>query len=250
MPINPLGEATYKGLAAPLFGDAVVEQENTSNAIRTYVLTSANAGRFLLGMDYRADKASSLLADLATWDIDADGGFRAVSGTTVAFELNSSGLYDGTTQIIADGGVFVGGSRLQSVSVAANTTLYRLLSSNSGKLHILSTQAATSNFIYLPTSGNVSVGDSWEILSNTTAAGLWNISIEGANTSGSIFVHVGSTGLVITTGAIDSTGSSGLMWVRIVCFSTEPFYALTNMMIQSSLATTNAYGSLGSGTTA
>ena len=90
---NPIGEATYKALGEPLFGDATVEQENSSNYIRTYVHTSANAGGFLMGMDFRADKASSLLTDLAQWDIDVDGGFRVLSGTTVLYELNSSGLY-------------------------------------------------------------------------------------------------------------------------------------------------------------
>src|SRR3990167_10898011 len=130
MPINPIGEATYMAMGEPLFGDATVEQENSSNYIRTYVHTSLNAGGFLMGMDFRADKASSLLTDLALWDIDVDGGFRALSGTTVVMELNSSGLYAGATLLIGTGG----GVSAQTVSLA--TTANTLASSNSGKLHI------------------------------------------------------------------------------------------------------------------
>ena len=248
MPTDPIGAGTYMGLAEPLFGDAVVEQENSSNYVRTYVHTSANTGGFLMGMDFRADKASSLLTDLALWDIDVDGGFRVLSGTSVLFELNSSGLYQGSTQLIDVNGVFLGGQKQQTVTI--NTTASTLVSSNSGKIHVLSTQAATSNFIYLPTSGNARVGDTWEIISNTTAASLWNLSILGANTGGLIYIHTGSTGAVNTTGAIDSTGSSGLLWWKVVCLTTTPEFVVTNMMIQSSLATTNAYGSVGTGTTA
>jgi len=246
MPINPLGEATYMSMAAPLFGDAVVEQENSSNYVRTYVHTSANAGGFLMGMDYRADKASSLLTDLALWDIDVDGGFRVLSGTSVLFELNSSGLYSGSTQLIDVNGVFLGGQKQQTVTL--NTTASTLVSSNSGKLHVLSTQAATSNFIYLPIAANVRAGDWWEIVSNTTAVSLWNLSVNG--TSGEIFVHTGSTNVVVTTGAVDTTASTGAMWWKVVCISTVlPSYALSNMMTPSGLPTTGNYFAIGAGTT-
>src|SRR3972149_9852123 len=117
MPTDPIGAATYMGMAAPLHGDAVVEQETSSNSVRTYVHTSANTGGFLMGMDFRADKASSLLTDLALWDIDVDGGFRVLSGTTVLFELNSSGLYDGSTLIIDSEGLFAGGSRASVITI-------------------------------------------------------------------------------------------------------------------------------------
>jgi len=88
MPTDPIGAATYMAMGEPLFGDATVEQENSSNYVRTYVHTSLNTGGFLMGMDYRADKASSLLTDLALWDIDVDGGYRALSlGLTVESRL-------------------------------------------------------------------------------------------------------------------------------------------------------------------
>src|SRR3990167_4363232 len=124
MPTDPIGAATYKGLAEPLFGDAAVEQENSSNYVRTYVHTSANTGGFLMGMDYRADKAASLLTDLALWDIDVDGGFRVLSGTTVLMELDSSGLYvRGSKQIFNSSG--------QVPQIAIATTASTLVSSNS-----------------------------------------------------------------------------------------------------------------------
>src|SRR3990172_4060152 len=196
-----------------------------------------------------ADKASSLLTDLALWDIDVDGGFRVLSGTSVLFELNSSGLYQGSTQLIDLNGAFLGGSKQQTVTI--NTTASTLVSSNSGKMHILSTQAATSNFIYLPTSVNARAGDTWDIISETTAVGLWNLSILGANTGGTILVHVGSTNSIATTGAIDSTASTGVMWWKVVCISTAaPLYAVSNMMTPTGLPTTNGYYGIGAGTTA
>src|SRR3990172_11861728 len=236
MPTDPIGAATYMAMGEPLFGDATVEQENSSNYVRTYVHTSANTGGFLMGIDYRADKASSVLTDLALWDIDVDGGFRVLSGTSVLFELNSSGLYQGSTQLIDLNGVFLGGQKQQTVTI--NTTASTLVSSNSGKMHVLSTQAATSNFIYLPTSGVARVGDTWDIISETTAVSLWNLAILGLNTGGRIYVHTGSTNVIDTTIAVDSTVSTGAMWWKVVCLSTTPTYVVSNMLTPSGLPTT------------
>jgi hypothetical protein len=244
MPTDPIGQDTHKGLAAPLFGDATVEQRNSSNYVRTYVHTSDNTGGFLAFSDFRADRASSVLTNLLVADVDEDGGFRAVSGTTVLMELNSSGLYGGSALIVGPSGETV------PQVVTINTTASTLVSSNSGKLHLLSTQAATSNFIYLPTSGNARVGDTWEIFSNTTAVGLWNLSILGANTGGEIHVHNGSTNAIATTGAIDSTVTTGGMWWKVLCVSTTPIYFVTNMMTQAGPTTAGNYYTIGAGTTA
>ena len=138
---DPIGAATYMGMAEPLFGDAVVEQENSSNYVRTYVHTSANAGGFLMGMDYRADKASSLLTDLALWDIDVDGGFRALSGTSVLMELNSSGLYAGAVQVI--------GPAANSVVSPTTGADYQITSTQSGVIFNIG-QNATSQLLLVP----------------------------------------------------------------------------------------------------
>src|SRR3990167_7426228 len=142
MPTDPIGAATYMGLAEPLFGDAVVEQENSSNYVRTYVHTSANAGGFLMGMDFRADKASSLLTDLALWDIDVDGGFRSLSGTTVLMEMNSSGLYVRGSLLFG----VSGGKQIVSPTTGAS---YQVTSTQSGAVFSIG-QNATSQLLLLP----------------------------------------------------------------------------------------------------
>jgi hypothetical protein len=57
---DPIGEGSYKGLSVPLFGESRLEQQNSSNAILTFMHSTANAGRFLLGVNYMSDDASSL----------------------------------------------------------------------------------------------------------------------------------------------------------------------------------------------
>lgn len=219
---NPIGDASYKGLAVPMFGDSVIEQENSSNVILTLVHTSANAGGFIQGMDFRADRASSLLTDLALWDVDLDGGHRVLSGTTVLMEIDSSGLY-------VRGGKQMFNSSGQTPVITINTTASTLLSSNSGKLHVLSTQAATSNFIYLPTAGLARQGDYWDLVSETTAVSLWNLAILG--TSGQILAPTGAGTAIATTIAVDSTLSTGAMWWHVICISTVlPSYMVSNML--------------------
>ena len=142
MPTDPIGAATYMAMGEPLFGDATVEQENSSNYVRTYVHTSLNAGGFLMGMDYRADKASSLLTDLALWDIDVDGGYRALSGTTVLMELNSSGLYARGSLLFGVNG----GKQVVSPTTGAN---YQVTSTQSGSIFNIG-ENGTSQLLLLP----------------------------------------------------------------------------------------------------
>lgn len=247
---EPTGENTYMGLALPAYGEWEQLQRNSSATMITLTHSTANAGLFLVGRNSVSSQffgpGSSAQGGLR-FAITAAGGYSVRSGTTVVFQLDSSGLYQGTTRIINAEGQFSGGSVASIITI--NTTASTLASSNSGKMHVLSTQAATSNFIYLPTSGVARVGDTWDLISETTAVSLWNLSILGANTGGTIFAHVGSTNSVATTGALDTTASTGAMWWRVVCLSTTPTYAVSNMLTPSGLPTTNAYFSFGAGTT-
>ena len=243
---EPTGENTFRGLALPAYGEWEQVQRNSSATMVTLTHSTANTGLFMVGRNSVSSQffgpGSSAQGGLV-FAITAAGGFSVRSGTTVVFELNSSGLYSGTTLLVSPGGAVV------SQIITVNTTATTLASSNSGKVHVLSTQAATSNFIYLPIATNVRAGDYWDIVSNTTAVSLWNIVVNG--TSGQIFAHSGSTGSVVTTGAFDTTASTGAMWLRVLCISTVlPSYALSNMMTPSGLPTTNSYFAIGAGTTA
>jgi len=243
---EPTGENTFRGLALPAYGEWEQVQRNSSATMVTLTHSTANTGLFMVGRNSVSSQffgpGSSAQGGLR-FAITAAGGFSVRSGTTVVFELNSSGLYSGTTLLIAPGG------GLGANTIAINTTASTLVSSNSGKVHVLSTQAASSNFIYLPTAANARVGDWWELISETTAVSLWNLAILGAN-AGSIFAHTGSTNVVATTVALDTTASTGAMWWKVVCLSTFPTYAVSNMLTPSGLPTTNAYYSFGIGTSA
>ena len=234
MPINPLGEATYKGLAAPLFGDAVVEQENSSNYVRTYVHTSANTGGFLMGMDFRADKASSLLTDLALWDIDVDGGFRSLSGTTVNFELNSSGLYGtGGIQLVSAAGNVLNSFRTVT-TVTTGTTAYAPTSTQSGSLFVFG--VATSQGVVLPK--NPTPGTWFEFYISSQAASTDFIITTTGDSSARIELNgvtsAVSTALYISP-AVSSLGANSLSLVAVssVLWLAKQYIGL------SSAATTN-----------
>ena len=255
MAIDPIGQDTFKGLNVPLYGESVIRQQNSSNAPITFMHSTANTGRFVLGIDYKAPgpSFSSLLTDLAVFDIDADGGFRAVSGTTIKMELNSSGLWCGAKNIInTSGGTAF--ARKQIVAISSDgTSAYTLLSTNAGKMHMVSTGTYSSIVISLPTSAaglGIKPGMYWDIYSNTTAANVIDISIIGADTAGYILTHHGSTDVIKTTGAI-SHDTSGPFWVRVMVVSTggTPIFVVRNFMGRNNQTTASYFG-LSAGSTA
>jgi len=235
---DPLGENTHKGLAAPLYGEAILQQLNSSNAIRTLIHSTANAGRFLLLMDYKnvdADPFSSIITDLAVADIDADGGFRSVSGTTVVMELNSSGLYAGSTLVVNSSGELL--ARQQVTTLSGGTTVHTLTAAQAGQIIEISTQAASSVFVHLPSSGNCYTGMTLEVIHNSTAAGIIHFMTTGANAGGEIHAQIDSTNTVISTGAVSNV-TTGPMWWKFMCISTVgPIWALENKMTQSNNST-------------
>ena len=235
-----IGENTYKGLGVPLRGHSQLIAESTAPILTFRLSSESTNARFVMGMDNPTtgnssaiDLNSSVVEDLMKWDIDEAGGYRAVSGTTVLMELNSSGLYAGTDQIVnADGG-FVGAR----VALTAATTLHTLLSSNAGKLHTMTTVAASSVFIHLPSSGNAAIGDRFEFAINTSAAGILHFMTTGANAGGEIHAHIDSTNTIISTGAVSNV-TSGPLWWEFMCVSTVgPVWALQNKMTQSNNST-------------
>ncbi len=251
MAIDPIGQDTYKGLGVPLFGESVIRQRNSSNAIITLMHSTANTGRLLMGIDYKEpdNLLTSVLTDLAVFDIDADGGFRSVSGTTVAMELNSSGLYSGTTQIVSAAGAW-NISKQTTVSISSiGTTANILLGANSGKLHVVSTQIGSSVVVSLPTSAasGIDAGMYWDIFCNTSAASVVDIASIGANTGSAsserILMHIGTTGTVETSGAI-THDSSGPFWVRILCLTTgaAPVYTISNFLGRNGPTTASYFG--------
>lgn len=226
---NPIGEATYKALGEPLFGDATVEQENSSNYIRTYVHTSANAGGFLMGMDFRADKASSLLTDLALWDIDVDGGFRVLSGTTVIFELNSSGLYAGAELVVGTQGTL-----LQATTITTGTTAYAPVSSQSGSIFIFGT--ATSQGVVLPK--NPPAGVFFQFYVSSQAASTDFIITTTGDSSARIEMNGASSAVSTVLYISPQVSSLGMNTIRLTAISSVLWLAEPSLNL-SSAATTN-----------
>jgi len=193
---------SYGGLALPNAGAAHFQQNSTKDAL-TLEHSSDNAGRFVTFRDYQAPsqgKPSTITSNDLSY-IDAQGRF--------------AGPRDYVGNVLAVDGA---------------STLIEIASSNSGKLHVISTQAASSVFIHLPSSGTLAVGMKFEFLHNSTAAGILHFMTTGANAGGVIYHHVDSTNLIATTGALSNV-STGAMWLEFVCLSTAgPLWALQNKM--------------------
>jgi hypothetical protein len=216
----------------------------------------------MMGIDYKAPGVTftTSLEDLAVFDIDADGGFRALSGTTVIMELNSSGLWAGDKNIInTSGGTAFAKKQIVTIS-SDGTSVYTLLSTNAGKMHMVSSMGSigTSVIITLPTSATgqgIKPGMYWDIYSNTTAADVIDIVSVGAQSgagvsSERILAHHGTTDALATSGAI-SHNTSGPFWIRIMTITTgaAPQYAIRNFMSRNG-ATTASYFGFSAGSTA
>lgn len=251
---DPLGTATYKGLGVPLHGDSVIRQQNSSNAILTLMHSTANAGRLLMGMDNSASsnepnpQVSSLLTDRSLFDIDADGGFRAVSGTTIKMELNSSGLH-AIDDLLLLGPTKIGTKRYGTVIPISSdgTTAYTLLAGNAGRMHLVadtSVSGFSSVVVSLPTSiaTGISPGLWWDIsCPNTSAAAVVDLALIGNDHS--IHCHHDSTGAVATSVAI-THGTSGPFWWRVMCVTTGSTmtYVVSNMMGSNGSSNATYYG--------
>ena len=239
---EPLGLAAYNGLAVPVHGESEIRQFDSSRTILTFTHSAANTGRFFTFRDNTP--LGSTLAGVDVAALDADGGFLALSGSTIAMEMNTSGIYgtDGRQIIDAAG-------KLGQVALVGATTQHTIVSSNAGKLHIISTQAETSVFIHLPSSGNCAAGEVYEFLANTTASDPFHFMTTGANAGGEIWIHVDSTNLILTTGAI-THASSGPLWLRFMCVSTVgPIWACENVMATPTNSTNQLF-QIDAGTTA
>ena len=74
---DPIGQNTYKGLGVPLYGESVIRQKNSSNAILILMHSTHNTGRLMMGMHNKGGAirnfvdGTSHITDLAVWDIDA-----------------------------------------------------------------------------------------------------------------------------------------------------------------------------------
>lgn len=240
---DPIGQGSYKGLAVPLYGEALLQQQNSSAAIITMMHSTANTGRFLMGLDYKdidGDLRSSVLTDPMPFDIDADGGLGlGVSGTTIAAIINSSGLYGGTTKLIGSSGKLLTERVQQVTTVAAATTGVAVTTAQSGMLFVFSTQATTYQ-VRLPASPFT--GMYIDVYTESTDAAHLSVVCTAA-THGFIGQLNQATSFAYVTTKAVSFGSTGVNYARFLCVSSAAGqWAVLPLLVTNE--TTNVYGDL------
>jgi len=213
--------------------------------------SSLNTGRFLLGMDCAFNStginelASSVLTDLAVWDIDASGHYRAVSGTTVKMRFGADGLFaGGNTSMLIDPAKGYQINTQRVTVVAAATTQVDMTSVDSGVLFYLSTQLTDSTKqIFLP--ATPAVGSFYDIFADTTGTG--DITILGAATGDVQGFHYGeSSNVFFSTGGFTNV-TSGVFYVRCTALTSVGLYAVQTL--NQSFSTATMYGRLANATT-
>jgi hypothetical protein len=210
----------------------------------TIMHSTANTGRLMLGTDYKdieSDHRSSVLTDLAVWDVDADGGFRAVSGTTVKMELTPAGLYTGTSKFFdSDKGYSVNTQRV--TTVAAATTGLAVTSADSGTLYVISSNNTTMQISLTATPG---VGNFFDFFNQSSAAGDITVMTEASGDNQG-FLFYQSTGDFLSTAGITNE-TSGIMYFRVIALTSGSLWAVQNLWYGD--YTTTIYGGIGAAST-
>ena len=216
MAIDPIGQGTYKGLAVPLYGESVIRQENSSNTILTLMHSTANTGRLLMGIDYKdieSNARSSLLTDLAVFDIDAEGGYRVVSGTTVTMEFNTSGIYAGTERILDTSGGLLNRRPVVEMTTGAD---YSPSTAQSGTLFIAGCNLGTSQRILLPKNPTAGV---WFDFFVSTQDDAGEFSLNTTADSSAELHMPGVTSAVSTASALQPLTTLGAHYARVTAIS-------------------------------
>jgi len=224
MATDPIGQDTYKGLAVPLYGESVIRQENSSVAALTIMHSTANSGRLLMGLDNKdieSDARSSVVTDLIVFDIDAEGGFRSVSGTTLKFEMNTSGLEKNTTVLINTSG-HLANYVTQPVVAMTTGANYSPVSSQSGTLFTWGENDTSSGMVLLPKNP---IPGTWFDFYMTSQDEAGDVRINcTANSSAKIFLP-GLTSLVSSGDCIEPCSSIFSVFIKMTALSSVKWLA-------------------------
>ena len=218
MAIDPIGQGTYKGLAVPLYGESVIRQENSSNTILTLMNSTANrsAGRLLMGIDYKdieSNARSSLLTDLAVFDIDGDGGYRVVSGTSIKMEFNTSGIYSGADRILDTSGSLLNRRPVVAITTGAN---FSPTTAQSGTLFTIGQSDATSCRVLLPANPTAGV---WYDFFISTQDEPGDFALNTTADSSAELHMPGVTSAVSTASALSPLTTLGAHYARVTALS-------------------------------
>lgn len=222
MTIDPIGQGTYKGLAVPAYGESVISQQNSSNTIITLMHSTANTGRLLMGIDYKPEgDESSLLQDLAVFDVDAAGGYRAVSGTTIKMEFNSSGIFGGGVKAMDTSGGLYNTRPVVEMTTGAS---YSPTTAQSGTLFTAGTNDGTSQRVLLPKNPTAGV---WYDFYVSTQDAVGDFAINTTANSSAKITMPGMTSAVSTADSITPLTSVAHHFVRLIAMSSVLWMAHT-----------------------
>ena len=223
---SPVGENTFRGLALPAQGEWEQVQQNSSNTMVTLTHSTANAGAFLAGRDSVSSQfwgpgSSARGGEVSL--IDADGGYQAVSGTTILIEVNSSVIEGRPASTISawslDSSGRMLGQKRNVINITTATTTYTAISSLSGSLLYWSSLDTSGQNLLLPSNASsLTIGVYFDVYIGTHAATAFLVT-STAHSSAEILLYGSGASTVSTALAIGipSTAAGGL---RITAIST------------------------------
>lgn len=236
-PIDPIGQDTYKGLSVPLYGESVIRQQNSSAAPLTLMHSSDTpTAAFIMGIDYKDLDANptSVLTDLAMFNIDAAGGYNVLSGTTVIYSLNTSGFYKGTSKIVNTSGHITNYNVRQVVAMTTGAN-YSPVSSQSGTLFTWGINDATSAMILLPK--NPPAGTWFEFYFSSQDEAK-DVEINCTANSSAVIVLPGMTSAASTCDCITPATTVFHTQIRMTAISSVVWFAWPSVGYAPAVATT------------
>jgi hypothetical protein len=211
--------------------------------------STANAGAFLVLRDNVPE--GSTITGNNVLVIDADGGVQAVSGTTILMELNSSGIYHGTTQIVSTLGLVNFAGSVQQTTNVTTVADKTLTQAESGSLIIIDKNTDTSVAAILPV--NPTPGTWYDFFLNGQAD-LGDFTIKTTGDSSAKISLAGRTSAVSTVDNITPmstvpchikmTAVSSILW------SAQPFMGWSSANTTDISANDHTIGAWGLGATA
>jgi len=177
------------------------------------------------------------------WDIDADGHYRVLSGTTVFFRVGPNGLYaGGNSSMLIDKAKGYQINTQLVTTVAAATTNVSVTSADSGALYLVSSDNSTCIFTLTATP---KVGQYHDFFCNTTAAADQTIITAGLGDAQG-FKYNASTAVFVTTAGI-TNATSGIMYIRVTALTSGSMWAARPLWQHD--GTTTIMGNIAAGST-
>lgn len=253
-PLDPIGRGSYMGLALPTKGEGTIQKQTTNAGLTLMHENSSNTGSFLLFLNSisgstASDWWASGDAGFAVSEVDSEGRMRTyLAGSTVPrLELNSSGLYMGSTKILElENGLYDGPMYRETTVISTATTHVALTSAQSGML-ILGKGITTAygDYCTFDLPATPARGDNYEFIWFTSAAGCLSVQTTITGDTQGFFCHVSSNDNISTAALKNET--SGPVHFRVTALTSASLWAVAHFGTENSSNT--VMGQMVSGTT-